>query len=668
MLYSLENPQEVQVIKVGKHEKEVLKEVDSIDDKYKTSKRFAKWTDSLFDGVCFFTKVKDGLYKFQHECGCTWELQKARHATFTKCPKCGKTVKEHNLRFCLPATQHKTVSILYKSESGIISRLVTIYKHFRYKPDSSQEIIVSDKNYYDEQRQYISLDGKYYGKWHLGTRKGKAYWKSGRAPAHGVMMYRYYAEGEYINTYPYGVKKMLTGTIYQYSQYEKAFKITKSDAVEYFKDYVKYPKLELLYKAGLYRVAHQLMQTNYEWQGYNSNKIRDALIKAKSLKDIGIRSKEDLKFAARRNLGYEEILAFDKIRYWKLTGIWWKMKAVCFMKCIFYLRDYDFEYSFISNCQLFKYMMQQLKNPDQTEMQNFWSDYRDYIRDCKYLDYDLYDKHVNRPKDFKAMHDNLKDVRKFKDDHLYDEAMMSVYNSLHKFVEWNDGKYAVIMASTPKQLIDEGKANNHCVAKYAEHVAKYESVICFIRKVGEESKPFVTMEIKPDMKRLSRVQCRGKDNVDYDGSHIDKTKADSIQPVQEFLTRYERWFNSRSSKGFDESKMNARYYKAVVKNGNEYFSIWDNKTKYRIGEICETEIDTDPDKVCVKGLHIASLDFAMDFGKHNKNAVILEVEVNIHDIVVPDAKDQIRTSRFKVLREVPPEELGEWGRTHYQTA
>jgi hypothetical protein len=114
--------------------------------------------------------------------------------------------------------------------------------------------------------------------------------------------------------------------------------------------------------------------------------------------------------------------------------------------------------------------------------------------------------------------------------------------------------------------------------------------------------------------------------------------------------------------------MNARYYKAVVKNGNEYFSIWDNKTKYRIGEICETEIDTDPDKVCVKGLHIASLDFAMDFGKHNKNAVILEVEVNIHDIVVPDAKDQIRTSRFKVLREVPPEELGEWGRTHYQTA
>ena len=35
---------------------------------------------------------------------------------------------------------------------------------------------------------------------------------------------------------------------------------------------------------------------------------------------------------------------------------------------------------------------------------------------------------------------------------------------------------------------------------------------------------------------------------------------------------------------------------------------------------------------------------------------ILECEVNLNDVIVPDAVDQIRARRIKVLREVPKTE------------
>lgn len=78
----------------------------------------------------------------------------------------------------------------------------------------------------------------------------------------------------------------------------------------------------------------------------------------------------------------------------------------------------------------------------------------------------------------------------------------------------------------------------------------------------------------------------------------------------------------------------------------------------------EKDMDTDPDKVAVKGLHVASMEFAQKFGDCWNDVAILEVETNIHDVIIPDAKDQVRTSRFRVVREVPFEEMGDWGKKH----
>ena len=53
----------------------------------------------------------------------------------------------------------------------------------------------------------------------------------------------------------------------------------------------------------------------------------------------------------------------------------------------------------------------------------------------------------------------------------------------------------------------------------------------------------------------------------------------------------------------------------------------------------------------------------MDFGRDFENLAILEVEVPINKIVVPEnTTGKVRTSEIKVLREIPLEECGVYGK------
>ena len=154
------------------------------------------------------------------------------------------------------------------------------------------------------------------------------------------------------------------------------------------------------------------------------------------------------------------------------------------------------------------------------------------------------------------------------------------------------------------------------------------------------------MDIKKDMRRCNIVQVRGEKN------------AEATEEIEIFCKKYKKWFNKRKLNGYDGDTVTVHYYKAVhKKKDGRYISGWDGRTVYRVGEWVETDTDTNPDSVAVKGIHIASLDFAVNYGSCWNDVAILEVEANIHDIVVPDAKDQVRARKIRVLREVPAEEI-----------
>ena len=143
----------------------------------------------------------------------------------------------------------------------------------------------------------------------------------------------------------------------------------------------------------------------------------------------------------------------------------------------------------------------------------------------------------------------------------------------------------------------------------------------------------------------SRVVNAGCNKVTLGGLAQDVTLPANIQ-------EYSKWYNISIIDG----KM--KLYKAVHKfKENEYYSDYDPDFHYFVGAEYEIDCDEDINYECSYGLHASHLDWAIDYSQDWEDAAILEVEVPVNCIVVPKGTDgKIRTSKLKVLREVPREE------------
>ena len=98
-------------------------------------------------------------------------------------------------------------------------------------------------------------------------------------------------------------------------------------------------------------------------------------------------------------------------------------------------------------------------------------------------------------------------------------------------------------------------------------------------------------------------------------------------------------------------------YKTVHKVNEEYISNNDKNFKYEIGKIKTDILDPIEKGSCSSGIHISHKYWALNFGKDWDDVALLECEVNKKDIVVcEDCDGKVRTSKVKVLREVPKEE------------
>ena len=116
--------------------------------------------------------------------------------------------------------------------------------------------------------------------------------------------------------------------------------------------------------------------------------------------------------------------------------------------------------------------------------------------------------------------------------------------------------------------------------------------------------------------------------------------------------------------GVKHSKTKATFYKAVNKySDGTYHSNYDSEFKYEVGKSVAENCDSNINESCGKGLHISHLNWALNYGCGWNDLAILEVETKISDIVLPDNSDgKVRTSRLKVIREVPLEECGLYGK------
>ena len=116
--------------------------------------------------------------------------------------------------------------------------------------------------------------------------------------------------------------------------------------------------------------------------------------------------------------------------------------------------------------------------------------------------------------------------------------------------------------------------------------------------------------------------------------------------------------------GIKHTKTKAIFYKAVRKDKNGIYRADYNKDfVYEIGKFKEEKCNCDTKENCSYGINISHLNWALNFGRNWEDLAIIEVETKIADIVMPEDTDgKVRTSKVKVLREVPLEEYGIHGK------
>ena len=164
----------------------------------------------------------------------------------------------------------------------------------------------------------------------------------------------------------------------------------------------------------------------------------------------------------------------------------------------------------------------------------FFSDYKDYLGFAQLLEYDLKDKNILYPKNFKKAHDDASSIindKEFQKGELPQIARQ--FDNYNKMFAYQNDKFTIIPPTRHNDIKQEGQKLDHCVASYARRVAMEETIILFIRKIDKPDTPYFTLNLNPE--DYSIIQCRGFHNCSYPKEveqFINEWNKKIIEPLQ----------------------------------------------------------------------------------------------------------------------------------------
>ena len=275
---------------------------------------------------------------------------------------------------------------------------------------------------------------------------------------------------------------------YKYSAVDK---YTYTDILNYLRFYEKYPKCELLVKAGMSNFATSIQILRLCHKDKNFCKW---LYKNKYKASSGYYISSIIN-AYKQNKDIEEIYNFEK-----------------FKKQFVRKENFVQLKSFLKQNETNKFLSYLIK-----QKTDGYS-YEDYRNACEYLGLDMTEDKNRYPKIFKKWHDIRidqyhtkkaeKDAKERKELYQKFANVANKYLSLERLIVKED--YVCIIAKSPQQLVYEGEQLHHCVGRmnYDQKFAREESLIFFIRNRLSPNTPLVTLEYS--IKTHKILQCYGE--------------------------------------------------------------------------------------------------------------------------------------------------------------
>lgn len=287
--------------------------------------------------------------------------------------------------------------------------------------------------------------------------------------------------------YTKNLKQIFKGTEFEHSGlYEFAQQAEgKFHADSYLESYLSTPVLEQLVKIGMTRIVCSAIRDEYgsvvTFEDPNAPSPAAALGVTKrelrEMRELNISGDGYTLWMDLKRAGYD--LNAEKMKFLWRHGIaqFWDLERASKHGDIF---------------KTVAYM------ESQGEKERNLSDWADYIVNCKKLGYDITDKRVKYPQEFRKMHDRVADEVVNRESECQIEAFNRLYSEYTEIYGYEDNEYIVRLPKRPGDLISEGREMHHCVGTYIDRYADEESIILFIREKSAPDVPFITAEVSPE--------------------------------------------------------------------------------------------------------------------------------------------------------------------------
>lgn len=310
--------------------------------------------------------------------------------------------------------------------------------------------------------------------------------------------------------------------------------------------YLKFPKLEWFCKMGLNQLTKDVVR-GYNYSGNMTGKVNykaDTIYEILGLNKVNTRTLQAidgnhyelrlLQVAQQLDIQMkpEQLKEFYETFECNTDLLKEKNRKVSFHKLCRYIDRESERYPIgEKNACMWGYSYNRYKertDPRIERKQNMAHDWLEYIGWCRELKYDLDNKFIYMPNNFKRVHDRVAEEYKVLQDKKAAaekkrrekqaaKRMEQTKKAMEEIFSKNDGVDAfqikgkgliLVVPQSGDEIRKEGEALHHCVGGYVERVAKGETNIFFVRKADHPEQSYFTMEWKNN----KVVQCRGKRN------------------------------------------------------------------------------------------------------------------------------------------------------------
>lgn len=443
------------------------------------------------------------------------ELFRAKHREYGTCTKCGFSAEVINTgrkKKLSDLREEKAVAfVLPINENEVCIRCEFLYRDFAHG------IACKWRESYEMYRFRKGEEPKYYrARYYYGDveRVKKLREPFGRSSS---------AQGFTYADYRYIGLSRLEDTFFKYSLFRKAGYGNVNDGFLYLALYSRYPeKVEMLLKSGYAELLRRKL---------NGYKTRHAVKwNAETLRDFWKLSKVERNEWARFKNDMDVLDVYMKLFRGRKNGMVnaenWSARVSAYINADVtkYLDRYGAAYE-----DFLRYLEKQ------AVLSGSAYTWKDYIEAAEAIGLDLTVHNVLFPKELVTAHDEAVKIRKLKAMEIEQKKAAERFDKLMKVYGMEKDGYLIRAPHDCAEIIDEGKALEHCVGGYAARHAAGVTTILFMRSAAWPDKPLYTIEM------------HGKELIQVHGFR-NRTAPKDIPAANDFFESWLSWVKGGSKR------------------------------------------------------------------------------------------------------------------------